>query len=191
MSKNREQSCKLQVREAFGLFPTDTLPLKSCSLCQLLRSDGRRFFCGLTEKIKGGYINRPALTQREVRLARGVVVDGNPIPAGTILHLVGGRASQRVWCRRYAGRGTGPAFLVDKQHLDFGQDVVEIEYAGVVKSRLSGMLRIGNLWLPMENVEVFSDAWEDAVSVPLGKAITKLRLPVWLAREKGLEVPRR
>lgn len=195
MGRRRQPSCKLTAQEAGRLFPAEQHPLPECVLCHLSRSDGTQFFCGMTERLKGRYVNRPSLSEREVKLARGVVVDGNPMPAGTVLKLVGGKASGRVWCRYLQGRATPKPFQVKKEDIDFGNELTEVEIEEKIEMVLIRAIQIGKLmfprygknreptmsllvdgeWISVEDIEPYS-----------GALVTRLRLPLWLAREKGL-----
>lgn len=195
MGRRRHPSCKLTAQEAGRLFPAKQHPLPECVLCHLSRSDGTHLFCGMTERIKGRYVNRPGLSEREVKLARGVVVDGNLMPAGTVLKLVSGKASGRVWCRYLQGRATPKPFQVKKEDIDFGNETTEVEIEGKIEMILLRAIQIGKLmfprygknreptmsllidgeWISVEDIESFS-----------GALVTRLRLPLWLAREKGL-----
>jgi hypothetical protein len=185
--------------EAGRLFPAAEQPLSECVLCRLARRtyDGKLFYCGLTERIEGAFINRQSLTEREVKLARGVTVDGNSIPSGTVLKLVAGKASDRVWCRR--PKYSAP-FLVDKTSLDFGNDVVEVDFTGVIQYVFLHAVQIGGLLFPRplssthHVLDLMVDGeWidEEVAASYIGSEVTRLRLPLWLAREKGLEADRR
>lgn len=195
MARTRQPSCKLLAQQADKLFPADEQPLPECVLCHLARSDGKTFYCGMTERMKGRYINRPSLTDREVKLHRGVIVDGDSIPAGTVLKLVAGKASDRIWCRRLQGRATPKPFLVAKDAIDFGNTLVEVDVEGVVENVFAHAIQIGKLLFPRRGknggtvVSLLIDGeWvaEGDVASYTGKAVTRLRLPLWLAREKGL-----
>jgi hypothetical protein len=154
----------------------------------------------MVERMKGRYINRPSLTDREVKLHRGVIVDGNAIPAGTVLKIVGGKASDRVWCRRLMGRATPKPFLVAKDALDFGEEIIVVDFEGKLEQVFVHALQIGSLLFPLRGhgneiavVMQIAGEWvagNEAASY-IGGAVTKLRLPVWLAREKGLYPVRR
>lgn len=200
MARTRQPSCKLSAIQADRLFPADEQPLPECVLCHLARSDGKTFYCGLVERIKGRYINRPSLTDREVKLHRGVIVDGNPIPAGTVLKVVGGKASDRVWCRRLQGRATPKPFQVKAADLDFGNEHVVVDFVGKLDEVFLHAVQIGGALFPRKGRDGASaiamqiaGEWvdeSDAASY-IGGAVTKLRLPLWLAREKGLDPIRR
>lgn len=202
----REPSCKLTIAQVGAIFPADEQPLAECVLCQLARSDGKRFFCGMIERIEGRFINRPDVTKpatsgsREVRLSRGIVVDGSPIPAGTALRLIRGKTRDRVWCRHLTGRASIQKFLVSKDALDFGEDVVEVAIINTLTRVFLHAVQLGTLLLPRRSresghhLDLFIDgewvAAENADSY-IGQSVTGLRLPLWLAREKGLTVKRR
>ena len=202
MARTRQPSCKLSAQQADKIFPAEEQPLPECVLCHLARSDGKTFYCGMVERMKGRYINRPSVTDREVKLQRGVIVDGNSIPAGTVLKLVSGKASDRIWCRRLQGRATPKPFLVAKDAIDFGNSLVEVEFYGALRNVFAHAIQISNLQigkvlLPRRGDGVGVDisllidgewvAEEDAAGYT-GRVVTRLRMPLWLAREKGLRL---
>jgi len=186
--------------QADKIFPAEEQPLPECVLCHLARSDGKTFYCGMVERMKGRYINRPSLTDREVKLRRGVIVDGNAIPSGTVLNIVGGKASDRIWCRRLQGRATPKPFLVDKTAIDFGEEIIVVDFEATLDQVFLHAVQIGDLLFPVRGhggevalVMEIAGEWvaaNEAASY-IGGPVTKLRLPVWLAREKGLPVIRR
>lgn len=196
MLKNRIQKCRLVAREIELIFPSGQPPLNDCPSCHFLRFGDGQFFCGLAERLRkkarGEYINRPALTSREVRLARGVIVDGNSIPKGTVLYVVGDRVSSRVWCRRFAGRGTAPPFQVKRDDLDLGSVPIVVSFSALVIRRLERIIQIGPMWLPVDAVELLVEGkWLKSSLAVAGIEISSLRLPLWLAHEKGLETNRK
>lgn len=200
MARTRQPSCKLSAAQADKKFPAEEQPLSECVLCHLARSDGKVFYCGMTERIKGRYINRPSLTDREVKLHRGVIVDGNAIPAGTVLKIVGGRASDRIWCRRLMGRATPKPFLVETAAIDFGNDIVQCDFIGRLELVFVHALQVGGVLFPRRGrggecaiTMLVGEEWvaEDQAQSYIGREVLKLRLPLWLAREKGINANRR
>lgn len=200
MGSTRQPSCKLSAMQADQIFPAEEQPLPECVLCHLARSDGNKFYCGMVERMKGRYINRPMLTDREVKLHRGVIVDGNPIPAGTVLKVVGGKASDRIWCRRLMGRATPKPFLVKKDELDFGEEIIVVDFEATLEKVHVHAVQVGDLLFPVRGhggevavVMQISGEWVAANEAGsyTGGRVTKLRLPVWLAREKDIDPSRR
>lgn len=186
----REPQCDLTVQEIERLFPSFDHPVPQCLHCPLLRSDRELFMCGLTERISGAFVNRPWLSTREAKLARGVVVDGHALPVGTPVKIVGIGSKDRIWCRFLRGRATPAPFLMRRDALEFDDTPVRVKLTGTVQKMLSKAVQIKGVILPIDKI---SDVWldgggtVDAVDLRPWHLVVAVKIPLWLAKEKGLD----
>jgi len=186
----REPQCTLSVRDIERLFPSFDHPLPQCLHCPLLRADRELFLCGVTERRSGSFVNRPWLSTREAKLARGLVIDGHSLPVGTTVKIVGIGSRDRLWCRFLRGRATPAPFLVPRTALDFDETPVRVRLVGAVQKMLSKAVQIRGVILPIDKI---SDVWlddgsmVDAVELRPWHLVTAVKIPLWLAKEKGLD----
>lgn len=185
----REPQCKLNIREIERLFPSFDHPVPECLHCPLLRADHELFLCGSVERIRGAYVNKPSLSAREAKLGRGLVIDGHPLPTGTTVKIVGIGSRDRVWCRILRGRATPPPFLVERRELEFDNTPVRVRLVGAVQKMLPKAVKIGGVILPIDkilDVWLDDDSTVDAPNLRPWHMVVAVKIPLWLAKEKGL-----
>jgi len=118
--RKRQRNCLRGEYEIAGRFPTEELPWEECDGCLILRYKGDNFLCGQVSPKEGRFVHPLTALPKQVKLSDRVVVDGRPIPAGTVLTVLEPAInSEGYWCKvPHKGRHPPPPVLISQDKIE-------------------------------------------------------------------------